>query len=235
MMTIDEAAELIAVAVCEHRAVAAGIPRSDFEPFRAEALKPIRDAYFNIIVRAFERGEIRLHSATSLLPIPPALGVGVAILSGLVQADEINRWLSTIGVPVTIEQPTKQAVPDKSVPSEPDKALIWHENPYWRGIIHQEASDIAQRNLDRRYGGTSARDVAEDVAAAMRKYSGFPDVAGETIRKCVLNSQADRELPGWSFTPKASTARTAESRADPIAGAGGAAGANDVGRQDNLP
>jgi hypothetical protein len=208
MMTIDQAAELIAVAVCEHRAVAAGIPRSDFEPFRAAALKPIRDAYFNIIVQAFERGEIRLHSATSLLPIPPALGVGVGVLSGRVQADEVNRWLITIGVPISIKQPTITPEAPASA-SKKAKPVLWHRDPAWRQKIFDCANAVAEENLTRRWGGTNPRDVMEQVAVRMANEKGFQRRAAKSILKYVL--YAHRGMPGWTFKFVAKNAQ------DPVA------------------
>lgn len=188
MMTIDEAAALIADAVFERREPDAEIPRCDFENYRARTLKPIRAAYMRAMISAFERGEIRLHSAVSLLPMDPAVGVGVAILGGRVQAPEANRWLAALGVPISIEQPII-----KATASDVGEPVLWHRDPVWRKKIFDCATAVAEEHLLRGWGGTKARDVMEEVARRMAQERGFPAVAPESIRKYGLS--------GWTFEP----------------------------------
>ncbi|MFM0136840.1 hypothetical protein [Caballeronia grimmiae] len=206
MITLEEAADLIAITVFERQEQAApALPSSESENYRESTLKRIKDAYVNAIVRAFERGEIRLHSASSFLPLPPAAGVGVAILGGRVQVPEVNRWLATLDVPVSIEQPVCASVDESGAASDPARNVLWHRDPYWRQRIFASADHVAEKHVAQGWGGTMPRDVMEQVAVLMRQERGFPSVSAQSIRKYVLNSHDG--LPGWTIAFRSRNAK----------------------------
>ncbi|WP_155753903.1 hypothetical protein [Burkholderia cepacia] len=184
MVSIEHAARAIA------RAIATDSP--DRQPAIAQKWQSeLMAGFLNGTLRVLDTGD-----RTKIPPDRPGSIVG-AVHVGAVTRDELNRWLTARGTPVTIGQKhfTEAPAPGSadSAIGGPTAGLSWRSDPYWRNAAHEQANRIAQRNVQRGYGGTSQRDVMVDVATELRKDSRFParDVDPQTVRRVLLK--------GWKW------------------------------------
>lgn len=192
---LDTAARAIACAVA-----------ADF-PDRQPA---IAQKWHRELMAGFLNGTLCVLDASDMAPIrPERLGaVAGAVIVGVVTRDELNRWLTARGTPVTIDQmhlaqaPTSGSAGGTTDGPNPD--LHWCRDPYWKKVGREHANQIARRNMERGYGGTSGRAVAADVAEALGREPGFPAAGiGEDRVRTVI-------LTGWKWNGVV-VARTARS------------------------
>ncbi|HDR8928310.1 TPA: hypothetical protein QDB26_005336 [Burkholderia vietnamiensis] len=195
MVSIEHAARAIA------RAIAADSP--DRQPVIAQK-------WHRELMASFLNGNLRVLDSSDMAPIHPERpgAVASAVIVGVVTRDELNRWLTAQGTPVTIDQMhIAQATTSGSAGSAsdgPNPDLHWCRDPYWKKIGREHANQIARRNMERGYGGTSHRDIEVAVTAALVREPGFPNptVKPGRIRKVILNGWT------WDGVIVAPTART---------------------------
>jgi len=175
----------------------------------ADRRKAIAERWRRELMDGFLKGALHVLDAGDQIPIrPDRPGAVVAgVVAGAVTLAELNRWLAAQGVPIAItEKHFAEAAahtPSNCDIDEPTVGLSWRADAYWVQVAHAQANQIAQRNVERRYGGTSQRDVMSDVATELQKDPRFPalSVDPQTIRRVLLKGWR------WRHTVVVPTAR----------------------------
>lgn len=162
------------------------------------------------LMASFLNGNLRVLDSSDMAPIHPERpgAVASAVIGGVVTRDELNRWLTAQGTPVTIDQmhiaQATTSGSEGSASDGPNPDLHWCRDPYWKKIGRDHANQIARRNMERGYGGTSGRAVAADVAEALGREPGFraAGIGADRVRTVILT--------GWKWNGVV-VARTARS------------------------
>jgi len=159
----------------------------------------IAEKWHRELMAGFLNGTLCVLDSSDMAPIRPERpgAVAGAVIVGVVTRDELNRWLSAQGFPLAITEKHFAEAPAPVSASDatdgPKPGLHWNRDPYWKKVGREHANQIARRNMEQGYGGTSHRDIEVDVTAALVREPGFPNptVKPGRIRKVILK--------GWKW------------------------------------
>ncbi|WP_175656496.1 hypothetical protein [Burkholderia ambifaria] len=178
---------------------AAAIARAIAPDDSADQRKAIAEQWQRELMVGFRDGALRVLDVDNRIHIPPGRPGAVvgAVHVGAVTREELNRWLSAEGIPVTVDEKHFAEAPAPvsagGATDGPKPGLHWNRDPYWKKVGREHANQIARRNMEQGYGGTSHRDIEVDVTAALVREPGFPNptVKPGRIRKVILK--------GWKW------------------------------------